>query len=113
MNFDRIRELVWEQTFQSSKLSSVLVMLEEVGKFISGRTPKSDELASIGDIPYFKVGDMNTEGNEKVLRITSLFLKEALQKLPLPSRMEQKCSVRLFLTTPECAVFFANTIVKY
>ena len=32
-------------------------------------------------------------------------LKEALQKTPLPSRMEQKCSVRLFLTTPECAVF--------
>ena len=30
---------------------------------------------------------------------------EALQKPPLPSRMEQKCSVRLFLTTPECAVF--------
>ena len=47
MNFDRIRELLWEQTFHSSKLSSVLVMLEEVGKFISGRTPKSDELASI------------------------------------------------------------------
>lgn len=80
MNFDRIRELVWEQTFQSSKLSSVLVMLEEVGKFISGRTPKSDELASIGDIPYFKVVDMNTEGNEKVLRITSLFLKEKAGK---------------------------------
>ena len=43
----------------------------------------------------------------------SLVPKEALQKPPLPSRMEQKCSVRLFLTTPECAVFFANTIVKY
>lgn len=80
MNFDRIRELLWEQTFHSSKLSSVLVMLEEVGKFISGRTPKSDELASIGDIPYFKVGDMNTEGNEKFLRITSLFLKEKAGK---------------------------------
>ena len=35
----------------------------------------------------------------------ALSLKEALQKPPLPSRMEQKCSVRLFLTTPECAVF--------
>ena len=31
--------------------------------------------------------------------------REALQKPPLPSRMEQKCSVRLFLTTPGCAVF--------
>ncbi len=35
--------------------------------------------------------------------------KEALQKPPLPSRMEQKCSVRLFLTTPECAVFFGSS----
>ena len=35
----------------------------------------------------------------------TLCFKEALQKTPLPSRMEQKCSVRLFLTTPECAVF--------
>ena len=35
----------------------------------------------------------------------TLILEEALQKPPLPSRMEQKCSVRLFLTTPECAVF--------
>ena len=48
------------------------------------------------------------EANQSNIRI-----KEALQKPPLPSRMEQKCSVRLFLTTPECAVFFANTIVKY
>ena len=38
-------------------------------------------------------------------RIEAMKLEEALQKPPLPSRMEQKCSVRLFLTTPECAVF--------
>ena len=39
--------------------------------------------------------------------------KEALQKPLLPSRMEQKCSVQFFLTTPGGAVFFTNTIVKY
>ena len=48
--------------------------------------------------------DVMLENNERFIwsRKTSL---EALQKPPLPSRMEQKCSVRLFLTTPECAVF--------
>ena len=40
-------------------------------------------------------------------------LKEALQKPLLPSRMEQKCSVQFFLTTPGGAVFFTNIIVKY
>ena len=40
-------------------------------------------------------------------------LKEALQKPLLPSRMEQNCFVRFFLTTLEGAVFFINTIVKY
>ena len=44
--------------------------------------------------------------------ISAFKQKEALQKPPLPSRMEQNCSVRLFLTTPECAVFFASTIVR-
>lgn len=40
-------------------------------------------------------------------------LWEALQKPLLPSRMEQKCSVQFFLTTPGGAVFFTNIIVKY
>ena len=31
--------------------------------------------------------------------------KGSSSKTPVPSRMEQKCSVRLFLTTPGCAVF--------
>lgn len=32
-------------------------------------------------------------------------VREALQKPLLPSRMEQKCSVQFFLTTPGGAVF--------
>ena len=34
-------------------------------------------------------------------------IREALQKPLLPSRMEQKCFVRFFLTTPEGAVFLS------
>lgn len=47
-----------------------------------------------------RLGILNTVGNE-----TSED-KEALQKPLLPSRMEQKCSVQFFLTTPGGAVFF-------
>ena len=47
----------------------------------------------------------------KTLKVSPL--KEALQKPLLPSRMEQKCSVQFFLTTPGGAVFFTNIIVKY
>ena len=43
----------------------------------------------------------------------NILTRGSSSKTPVPSRMEQKCSVRLFLTTPECAVFFANAIVKY
>ena len=49
--------------------------LDEVGIFISGYTPKSDELTTKGKIPYFKVADMNTPGNEVWLHETKLYLK--------------------------------------
>lgn len=48
--------------------------LGEVCKFWSGYTPKSSELKEDGDIPYFKVSDMNHELNVKYLTQTSLFL---------------------------------------
>ena len=40
--------------------------------------------------------------------IISGSFKEALQKPLLPSRMEQKCSVQFFLTTPGGAVFYQH-----
>ncbi|MBO4444143.1 MAG: restriction endonuclease subunit S [Bacteroidaceae bacterium] len=47
-----------------------------IGYFMSGQTPKSNELDyTIGGIPYFKVSDMNVQGNEKYMTKTSLFLK--------------------------------------
>ena len=71
------------------------------------------DLSTINSVKRYRTATYSTEGIS-VCRCRQRLdvLKEALQKPPLPSRMEQKCSVRLFLTTPECAVFFANTIVK-
>ncbi len=50
------------------------VRLVDIGYFMSGKTPKSEELSSIGNIPYFKVSDMNVEGNELYMNNASLFL---------------------------------------
>ena len=38
-----------------------------------GFTPSSNELCSEGKIPYFKVSDMNTLGNEKYIRLTKQY----------------------------------------
>jgi len=50
--------------------------LGEVGTFINGYTPKKEILHKTGDIPYFKVSDMNTYGNEIYLKNTELYLKK-------------------------------------
>ena len=50
------------------------VRLSEIGSFFSGKTPKNDELRMQGEMPYFKVSDMNTEGNEIYMKYASLFL---------------------------------------
>ena len=49
------------------------VHLEDVGYFISGYTPKKENLCDKVGIPYFKVSDMNTLGNECWLRYTSIY----------------------------------------
>ena len=48
--------------------------LGEVATFCSGDTPKETELMECGDVPYFKVSDMNHTLNTKYLQHTSLFL---------------------------------------
>lgn len=53
--------------------------LGEVGTFTSGYTPKASELSDSGVLPYFKVSDMNTRGNEVYMSITKQYLT-ALQK---------------------------------
>ena len=56
--------------------------LGEVANFLSGYTPKKNELYPNGDIPYFKVAEMNLLGNEKKLIYTSQFLKETNKIYP-------------------------------
>ncbi|MBC6719188.1 restriction endonuclease subunit S [Treponema sp. Marseille-Q4130] len=41
-----------------------IVHLKDIGIFRGGQTPQTSELCNSGDIPYFKVSDMNTCGNE-------------------------------------------------
>ncbi len=50
------------------------VHFENLGYFISGYTPKREEISSNGNIPYFKVSDMNTNGNEIYLIYTDNYL---------------------------------------
>lgn len=50
--------------------------ITDCGIFISGYTPQPCHLAMSGTIPYFKVSDMNTEGNELWLSNTNNYLKD-------------------------------------
>ena len=47
--------------------------LSDVCHITSGYTPKSNELLTNGDIPYYKVADMNTIGNEVYLDNTQQY----------------------------------------
>jgi type I restriction enzyme S subunit len=62
-----------------------LVRLRDVGIYGVGKTPKADELHTIGLYPYFKVADMNTVGNEKYLITTDSFLGESYHGVVFPA----------------------------
>ena len=47
----------------------------DIGYFLSGQTPKASDVDSKGDIPYFKVSDMNSEGNELYMNTVKNYLK--------------------------------------
>lgn len=64
------------------------VSFDDVGCFISGYTPESEYISATNGIPYFKVGDMNTIGNELYLNVTNNFV-----------------------TKEKCRTFLKNTIV--
>lgn len=52
------------------------VVFENIGYFIFGYTPESEYINKTNGIPYFKVGDMNTIGNEIYLNITNNFVNK-------------------------------------
>ena len=57
------------------------VRLSTIGELYSGYTPKQNELSSDGAIPYFKVSDMNTIGNETYLYNTQNYITNHTKKV--------------------------------
>ena len=49
------------------------IRLKNIGKIEGGFTPKESELSLEFGIPYFKISDMNTNGNEMFMKKTKLF----------------------------------------
>ncbi len=56
--------------------------LGEVASIKSGYTPSSSDLMDCGNIPYFKVGDMNNVGNEKYLQYSSSYVNDTFKSFP-------------------------------
>ncbi len=56
--------------------------LGDIGMIKAGYTPSVKELKEHGDYPYFKVGDMNAEGNEKYLKYSKSFLDSKFKSFP-------------------------------
>ena len=61
------------------------VYLNNIGNFFSGKTPHKENLTEKEGIPYFKVSDMNTYGNEKYLNNTSLYINKTLKIKTYPA----------------------------
>ena len=61
------------------------VYLESIGTFFSGKTPPKENLTEEVGVPYFKVSDMNTYGNEKYLTYTSLYINKTLKVKTYPA----------------------------
>ena len=59
--------------------------LGEVCDFFAGYTPKQNELSDLGDIPYFKVSDMNRDGNELFMSETELYAVSPKKIIPKDS----------------------------
>lgn len=58
--------------------------LSQAGSFVGGYTPKEAELSDKGEIPYFKVSDMNRPGNEQELANTEKYLIKKPKRVFLP-----------------------------
>ena len=110
------------RTFKKTVLASAIAAILPHVAFAATITvsPSSPDQISLPDATgvvdeiLFETNGQTVEKHLGVNKdIDKLTVTEALQKPLLPSRMEQKCSVQFFLTTPGGAVFFTNIIVKY
>ena len=98
--------------------------LGEVAEIKSGYTPSFTDLLDDGYLPYFKVGDMNLEGNEKYLYYTSSYLDTTFKSYPKYSIVFPKNGAAIatnkkrILSRPSVvdlntAVLIANNSVNY
>ena len=59
--------------------------LGDICDFISGFTPKKEELNNVGGIPYYKVSDMNRDENSLYMSKTDLYVEFSKKVIPANS----------------------------
>ena len=52
------------------------ITLKEIATITSGKTPKNEQITDLGNIPYFKVGDMNLPGNEIFMEVVQYYVND-------------------------------------
>lgn len=60
------------------------IRLHEIAIITSGKTPKVEQLSDFGEIPYFKVGDMNLPGNEIFMEVAQNYVNDYYMGITFP-----------------------------
>ena len=83
---DNLAQAVFYDMFGDPKRKGFTMKpLGSIAEMKSGYTPSEEELFRFGSYPYFKVGDMNTEGNQKYLSITKSYANPPKKVFPKDS----------------------------
>ena len=83
---DTLAQAVFFDMFgQPKEKGFAVVSLGQIAVLKAGYTPSEDDLFDNGCYPYFKVGDMNTEGNQKFLSITKSYANPPKKVFPKDS----------------------------
>ena len=60
------------------------ITLKEIATITSGKTPKNEQITDLGNIPYFKVGDMNLSGNEIFMEVVQYYVNDCYTGITFP-----------------------------
>ena len=60
------------------------ITLKEIATITSGKTPKNEQITDFGNIPYFKVGDMNLPGNEIFMEVVQYYVNDCYTGITFP-----------------------------
>jgi len=60
------------------------ITLKEIATITSGKTPKNEQITDFGNIPYFKVGDMNLPGNEIFMEVVQYYVNDCYTDITFP-----------------------------